>query len=85
MSAIAALAEGVEVLLHDLDGEGIGGGIGAQLEEETLGHGARGHPGGIEALDQGEHLLDVRRLDPAPAGDLVHVRRAGSRPRRGCR
>jgi hypothetical protein len=62
------------MLLHDFDGQGIRGGIGAQLEEEALGHRARGHPGGIEALDEGQDLLDFIRRDPAAEGDLVQFR-----------
>src|SRR5207244_3675007 len=48
---VAAALEVLEVLLHDLHGDGIGLGVGGELEEETLLDAPRGHPRGVEGLD----------------------------------
>src|SRR5438309_1645291 len=56
----------------NLHGDGIGLGVGGELEEETLLDAPRGHPRGVEALDDAQGGLDFLGGHSHPLGDLVH-------------
>ena len=71
---IAAAAQLVEVVLHDLHRDRVRVGIALELDQQALLDRASGHAGRVERLHQREDLLDLFHRRLAALGDLGHLR-----------